>query len=504
MRITFVYPDFVVGRKYPHSKQLRVTPGGWYSEGLASLSAVLKAAGHKVSLIHIRQPAKRESFEQEIKKKNPDIVGFTARTSAFSYIKEYLRWTKEIDPTFRTILGGVHPTIAPEECIKAEGADFICQGEGERPLIDLCQALEKRQDTSRISNLLIKKQGQIIRNPARKTIFPLDSLPLPDFELFDFPNLISSQLKVATVMVSRGCPYSCGYCCNHKLRQVYPDPEHYTRFRSPQNIMLYLKKLLRLYPWIASIRFWDNILGIEKTWLKEFSELYKKEIGLPFSCDHRSNLADYETLKLLKDAGCYQIYFGVETGNEELRKNILCRYITNQQTKESFKNCQKLGMKTLAYNIVGLPFETPPKTLETIKLNAKINPGNMVVNVFTPFPHTKLYDVCLKEKFITDKPIDYRDQVFINQPGFSKKQVLFLTLYFKFFVRLYRYTRNFPAFWELWDKIILCKYLPQKPLIYLMQAWESSKEYLKELLRKKMPFLYIFVRNRIKKIDSHN
>lgn len=492
MHIVFVYPDFVVTGKH-------ITPGGWYSEGLASLSAVLKKEGHKVSLIHLTQPIERKDFKDQLKDKKPDILSFTVRTSAFPYVQEYLKWVKEINPSLITFLGGYHPTIASEECIAAEGADFVCVGEGEGALADLCRALEKKQSFDNISNLLIKKSDRIIRNPPRKLIFPLDSLPLPDFELFDFPNLISSQIKVATVMVSRGCPYNCGYCCNHKMKEVYPDPQHYTRFRSPRNVIFYLKKLLNLYPWVSSIRFLDNIFGIEKEWVERFSKLYKKEINLPFSCDHRSNLATLEILKLLKEAGCFQIYFGLETGDEELRKNVLSRYISDEQITEAFKNCRKVGIKILAYSMVGLPFETPSKVLKTIKLNAQINPEAMVVNIFTPYPYTKLYDICLEQKFIDSPLVDYRDEVFIDQPKFSKKDVLFLSLYFKFFVRLYYYTKKISFLWSAFDKIILWRYLPKSSPIILMKTWEAISNYLKDFLRKKMPSLYMFLRDRIKK-----
>ncbi len=300
MRVVLVYPDFEIIKRRPGSKRVSITQGGWYSEGLASLSTVLKAKGHKVFLIHLIKPVERKDFQEQLKKKNPDILGFTVRTSTFPYVQEYLKWTKEINPSLVTFLGGYHPTIAPEECIHSEGADFVCVGEGEGALIDLCRALERKEDFDNISNLLVKKDNRIIRNSPRELFFPLDKLPLPDFELFDFSKLIASQIKVATVMISRGCPYNCAYCCNHKIKEVYPDPQHYTRFRSPKNVISYLKKLLNLYPWISSIRFLDNIFGIKKEWVEEFSKLYKKEINLPFSCDHRSNLATSEILELLK------------------------------------------------------------------------------------------------------------------------------------------------------------------------------------------------------------
>ena len=418
MKILFIYPDFLATRKGLGSDEFEITKGGWYSEGLASISAVLKKEGHETELLHLTEPAGEEDFKKSVRRSNPDITAFTVRTSALSYVRQYLQWVKALDSKLLTILGGVHATIAPLDCIEEKGADIVCVGEGEGPMVDLCRSLGEDKSFHRVANLIVRQKGRVVANPPRTLISPLDKLPLPDFELFDSDKLIARQTKTAVVIVSRGCPYNCGYCCNHKIRGVYPDPEHYTRFRSPKNVISYLKRIQSLYPWVSYIRFIDNILGIEKRWLKEFARLYKGEVGLPFSCDHRADLADGEVLGMLKSAGCDFIYFGVETGNEKLRREVLSRHMTNEQIKEAFARAHQLDIRTLAFNIVGLPFESPKKALETIKLNAEINPHRMVPNIFTPYPYTKMYDISLQEGFIPGPILDYRDEVFLDQPQF--------------------------------------------------------------------------------------
>lgn len=500
MKVLFVYPDFLATRirqRRTGSDQFEITPGGWYSEGLASISAVLKEAGHKTALMHLTQPASKADFERKLDKEDPDVVAFTLRTSAAPYVQQYLKWIKEIDPTLPTVLGGVHAIIAPQETIELEGADVVCIGEGEGPMVDLCRALEQGESISKIPNLLVKRGSHIVSNPPRKLICPLDELPIPDFGLFDFSRLIASQTKTAVVIISRGCPYSCGYCCNHRIRQVYPDPERYTRFRSPENSTLYLKKLLKLYPWVSYIRFIDNILGIEKGWLEDFCRRYKKEIGLPFACDHRADLATPEVLRLLKDAGCNFIYFGVETGDEDLRRNVLSRPMSNEQIKRTFAECRRLGIRTLAFNIVGLPYETPEKALKTIKLNAEINPDRMIPNIYTPYPYTTTYEMSLKEGFIPGPISDYRDEVFLDQPNFSKREVLFLTTHFRFLVRLYRLAIRWPPLLRVLDGIVLWPQLPRGPLTALMRAWSSLVEGGKSFVRKRLPPVYLFLRDRL-------
>jgi anaerobic magnesium-protoporphyrin IX monomethyl ester cyclase len=497
MKVLFVYPDFLATRKKPESDHFDIESGGWYAEGLASISAVLKEAGHKTALMHLKEPISRSAFRRELEKEDPDILSFTVRTSAVPYVQQYLRWAKKIDPNLPTVLGGVHAIIAPRDTVKLEGADIVCVGEGEGPMVDLCEALEQGKSISKIKNLWVKQGRRVIKNSPRELIHPLDKLPLPDFELFDFSRLIATQTQTAVVIVSRGCPYNCGYCCNHKIRAVYPDPEHYTRFRSPKNAMLYLKKLLKLNPWISYIRFIDNILGIQKEWLEEFCLLYKKEVGLPFACDHRADLATPKILRLLKDAGCNFIYFGVETGDEELRRNVLTRPMSNEQIKRTFAECRRLGIKTLAFNILGLPHENPEKALKTIKLNAEINPDRMIPNIYTPYPYTNTYEISLKEGFIPGPIADYRDDVFLDQPNFSKEEVLFLAMHFRLLVRLYRLAGGRDRLVRLLDRVVLWPWLPRKLLTALMKVWSGFVGVSKSFVREKLPPVYIFLRDRV-------
>ena len=166
--------------------------------------------------------------------------------------------------------------------------------------------------------------------------------------------------------------------------------------------------------------------------MEEFCRLCKEEVGLPFACDHRADLATPGVLHLLRDAGCDFIYFGVETGDEKLRREFLSRHMSDEQIKRAFAECHRLGVRTLAFNIIGLPYETPAKVLKTVKLNAEIRSSRMIANVFTPYPYTELYEVSLREGFISGPVADYRDGVFLDQPEFSKEEVLFLATSFRF------------------------------------------------------------------------
>lgn len=493
MKVLFIYPDFLANADS--------TPRhGFYSEGLASLSAVLKNAGHDVSLYHLANPANEEDFKRKIREEDPGLVGFSVRTTVFPVVKEYIQWTKSVSEAL-TICGGYHPTIAPEETIETEGLDIIAVGEGEGALQELCEKIDKNESYDHVSNLWVKKDDGIIRNPVRPLIEDLDTLPIPDFGLFDYPNLESSVIKTASVMVSRGCPYSCTYCCNHKIRDIYPNPQKYARFRSPDRSIKYLKKILNDYPFIEYISFMDNILPMRRSWFYEFINLYRREIGLPFSCNFRANLVKEDIVKALKEAGCFRIHFGVESGDDFIRNTVLKRKISRQDMTEALLACRKAGISTLSYNMVGLPYEDMPKALETIKLNAEMKIKRVVVSIFYPYPNTEAYDMSVKEGFI-EASFDYREDVALVQKNFKKEAVVFVSTYFETFMKLYRLAERMPEpigrrLEKMLDKIFCSRFLPHSFLVKAAGIRDRYIEKAKTTLKEKSPNFYLFLRDRL-------
>ncbi len=493
MKVLFVYPDFPANADSSPRH-------GFYSEGLASLSAILKDAGHNVSLYHLTNPASEEEFKKKMEEVQPDLTAFSVRTTIFSYVQEYAKWAKEASNTV-TICGGYHPTIAPEESINAEGVDIIAVGEGEGALQDLCQKMEKRESFDKVANLWIKKNGDIIRNPVRPLIEDLDTIPIPDFSLFDYTNLESSVIKTASVMVSRGCPYNCTYCCNHRIRGVYPNPQKYARFRSPDRSIEYLKKILNDYSFIEYISFMDNILPMRRSWFNEFIDLYKREIGLPFSCNFRANLVKEDVVKALKEAGCFRIHFGVESGDDYIRNTVLKRKITRQDMVDAFVACREAGISTLSYNMVGLPHEDMRKALETIKLNAEMKTKRVVVSIFYPYPNTDAYDMSVKEGYI-EPTFDYREDVPLTQKRFKKDAVVFVSTYFETFMKLYRLAERAPKglgkrMERMLDRIFCARFLPYSSLVKAARLRDRYINKAKLTLKEKSPNFYLFLRNRL-------
>lgn len=179
MRITFVYLDLATDNP---------SYSGYFYHGIAYLSAVLKKAGFQTNLIQLTKEISSVEFQERIKTLKPDLIGFSATSHMFPFVQKYAAAAKEITAV-PIICGGVHPTLCPEEVLADKNIDMICRGEGELALLELCQKMEKGEPIENIENIWVKKDGKIYKNKIRPVITDLDSLPFPDREIFDYPNL---------------------------------------------------------------------------------------------------------------------------------------------------------------------------------------------------------------------------------------------------------------------------------------------------------------------------
>lgn len=505
-KVLFIYPDFKINID-PETHSLKsVENGGWYMEGIASISAVLKESGHHPEILHMTVPMEDEGFIKEISARSPDIIGFVTMTREYPQVKRYAEICKNALPDVPVISGSYHPTALPRETINTEGIDIICVGEGEYPMLELANRLAGGNRFDDIKSLWVKDGKEVIMNPVRPLIEDIDTLPLPDFELFDFKNFQASKIKTAIVILSRGCPYSCTYCSNKKFRDVYPNKNRYSRFHSPEYSIEYLKKLRTVYPEVEYLNFRDDILPWKENWLEKFVKMYKKDINLPFMCNYRANYVSDEIIRMLKSAGCYQIFFGVESGNDYIRNEILKRHMKRGEIINAFEACRKEGIRTVAYNMVGIPFEDKKKVLDTIKLNVEIKADISLSPIYYPYPDTKLYEIARDQGFVPEN-YDYREDRYVDQPTLPRDELYFVRHYFKLFVKTYQSIEKLPHRFGkkaeiAIDRLFMSNMMPHRFLVRVAATYENGRDALKRWLSSRFPGLYIRLRDRIRGIKG--
>jgi anaerobic magnesium-protoporphyrin IX monomethyl ester cyclase len=413
MKVLFVYTD------------LNVRGGAQsYHFGIGLLSAMLKRHGHQTRLHYLFGRYDPAALARAIQEWSPEALAFSAVSPQFAYVRRLFRDLQPF-PAF-TILGGPHATLAPACLEETRGLDAICVGEGEYPLLELVQTLERKEAPEKIANLWIKrKDGSIIRNPTRPFHGNLDELPFSDVALFNYQSIIDSDFHTALFMFSRGCPYHCTFCSNHALREKQPGA--YVRFRGVPSCMAEIREVIRRYR-VKALYFNDDCFTARRPFVAEFCEAYQAEFTLPFDINARPETLNDELCRMLKEAGCRRVCIGIENGSEKFRREVLGRSQTNAVIEAGFAACHRAGLKTKSFNIVGFPHETPAIHQETIELNARINPTSVIIGVFEPYPGTQLADVCVKEGFIDVSAAGGefmgRTDTILKMPQFPREEIL--------------------------------------------------------------------------------
>jgi radical SAM superfamily enzyme YgiQ (UPF0313 family) len=349
------------------------------------ISALLKANGHDCSLIIASES---KNYLQDILGYQPDLIAFSTMTGPH-------KWVLETASTIRQhfeqpiVLGGPHPTFFPE-IVYESSVDIICRGEGEYAVLDLANRLDSGEDTSTIKNLWVKNNGRVIKNDLRPLVENLDKLPFPDRSLYDDCEILRS-VPAMKFLTGRGCPYRCTFCFNHKFNQLYRGLGRVVRKRGIGSLVDEIRHTSKTYN-LELIRFPDDTFTSKKDWLVEFLPRYKNKINLPYTGLARANELDAHVVKALKESGCLNIYFGVETGNEDLRNKVLRKGLSNKQLIRAAHLLRKYRVKFGTYNMFGLPKETLQLAFETIELNRKLRPNYTINNIFQPYPRTEISD----------------------------------------------------------------------------------------------------------------
>lgn len=325
--------------------------------------------------------------------------------------------------------GGLHATIEPEQCLKH--ADGVCRGEGEEALLELVQRMDAGHDFYDTQNFWFKKDGEIIKNPVRPLIQNLDALPFLDYDLTgeyfalvekekEFFPLDKSLLlefitpkwprpdmgdkPVYSTMASRGCPRTCAFCFHSVYKSMYPR-QRYIRRRSPANIIKGLSQFINRYDFRGVIWFADDdLLAVSTKEIREFSELYKEEIGLPFSCLSGPTTISEKKMEYLTDAGLQHFTFGIQSGSTKTKK-VYNRLFSSEQIINDSKIINKFKAKTplTFYDfILDNPWETVEDEVETLNLILQLpKPFRLALASFRYFPGSVLYEEAKKQGLIT-------------------------------------------------------------------------------------------------------
>lgn len=401
--------------------------------GLAWIAAVLEQDGHNVSILDAH--AERLGLERIGPLLDSlgdlDIVGITATTALIANALEIARIARIKCPNARVVLGGVHPTVLPEEVLGEPAVDIVVRGEGENTMRDL--SAEKALD--QIDGISYREGHTIRHVPDRPLIKDLDTLPFPAYHQLPMSKYhpaagASKRRPAISMLATRGCPGRCTFC----YRIFGPR----LRVRSGLKVAEEVKYLQENFG-IREICFYDDTFTVAKKQVYAFCQaLEEMKIDLTWVCFSRIDSVDEDMLRCMKQAGCHQILYGVEAASPEILHNIGKR-ANPELAEHKIQLTKKAGIDVRISLMLGNPGETEQTMRETLDYAIRVDPVVAMFNITTPFPGTEMFDWAEKNGYLLTRNWEDYDLAHpvMNLPTVSaeKVQEFYGKAYRKFFLR---------------------------------------------------------------------
>ena len=390
------------------------------SVGPGFLGAVLRRAGHEVALVRAPLDASDDAVVAAVAAQTPGLLGLSLTTRQWLRGRRLVAALRRAPATAAVpiIAGGLHPTFSPEEVLASEGFDWVCLGEGEGAIVDLVTALEAGRPTDGIAN--IWRQGSPARPPTRPPVEPLERLPYLARDLLD------EARGVVHMATQRGCPFPCTYCAARMYNELYEQVGgEYGRRRPVEDVVAELQGL-RAAGKLSYVIFLDDTFTIHHPWVRRFCELYPAQVGAPFSLHARVETVSEPLLHQLRAAGCDQVTYGVESGSERVRREIMKRPVTNQRFRDVFRWTREAGIRLTANFMLGLPGETKAELQQTLQLAEELEVADFGYFVFYPYPGTALFRLCRDRGYLPadylERPANHRASI-LQLPGLSNEDI---------------------------------------------------------------------------------
>lgn len=390
MNKKFVFVNLHIG--YVYAKGI--------NHGLAFLTPIVKKHSYSVSCLNIRNEISEQEFIKKINNLNPSIVGFSCTSQQLKYLVKYSKALKKY-PNLLQIAGGVGPTLEPDCFLFQSAVKGLCIGEGEIPLDNLLDNLKNKKNIFNTEGFYWRINNEIKKNAVPHFIQDLSAINFPDYSIFE-KELITYRRNLL-IMLGRGCPNNCYYCCNKARSNVYPANKGYFRLPSVEYCIRLIETTVAQYPETKSIALEDDNLIGNKIWFENFAREYRKRINIPYISLARIEYITPDIAKMLKESGCMFVMLGLESGNEYLRSKFLNRKHSNRLFIEKCNMIKAAGLEVFTFNIVGLPFEGKKEMKDTLRLNKKISPNYGICTFFYPYKGTELYRICKQENLLKNK-----------------------------------------------------------------------------------------------------
>lgn len=475
MKVVLINPPLyqhTVGRLKPIAENLFFNSSPL---GLGYLGAVLAKEKHDVRIIDAA--AERLTIEKvlaRLKDFLPDAAGITTHTISSLSSYELARQLKERFPDIKIIAGGPHITSNPDDLVNCRQLDFAVLGEGEITFKELLEAMGSGADFAQIKGIAYFKEGRVLITAPREYIIDMDTLPFPARDLLPMdlyrpqPN-DQKRLPKLSMISSRGCPYNCIFCDKNVFKNNY-------RSFSPDYIVKEMRELVKKYK-ARDIAFVDSTFTPNQQRVYGvISGIKKANLDVTWTCSVRADVLDEPLLRSMKEAGCWRVRIGIESGNEDVLKFIK-KGVSKSQVKKVAALAYQLDLQPKGFFMIGHLTDTAASIKETIDFACSLPLKDITVQVNTPLKGTLQHQLARQYGTILTGDLSYYnfwEPVFIPR-GLSKKELQYF--YSRFYLTFYlrpsvwlRHLKNISSFSDFF------KYLRGiKIIIFFLNSWLKEK-----------------------------
>ncbi|MBN1513353.1 MAG: B12-binding domain-containing radical SAM protein [Phycisphaerae bacterium] len=394
--------------------------------GMRYVSAVLKRAGHRVTVLFLNTPpgkpqmelppGLRDDFVDHCRE--ADVIGVSLMTHSFQRSCHLTQIIREAGLRAPVVWGGTHATVAPRE--SAEFADYVCVGEGENPMLAFVDALAAGRDPGGTRGFACIRHGRFVQNPAFPLTSDLDTLPFPDYDMEGHwvvqrgrlmearPELLGGVLQRYRTSSTRGCPYSCSFCNNSTQMRVYRGPGlgKWVRKRSTESVIVELESICARYTQVEAVNLIDDLFLIRsEAEIEEFVEAYRARVNLPIEFDAFPNTITERKIAQLARLPVSLISMGIQSGSPDTLRNLYNRPTHTQTVAKAIDIIARHGLPAEYHYLVANPFESEASRVETLRFAAEHHRGPARIRIFPLqfYPGSVLYDRARTEGVIGER-----------------------------------------------------------------------------------------------------
>jgi anaerobic magnesium-protoporphyrin IX monomethyl ester cyclase len=357
---------------------------------LASLAGAALERGHDATILDLSyRRYDPDLLRQVIRDVRPDVVGITATTPLANQMRDISYLVKDVSPDIITVGGGAHPTALPRETLGQSALDAVAVGEADFLLAELLD----HGHPDRLDGVALRRGDDVIETAPAPLLDDLDALPMPAWEIYPreggarVTRIVARHRPVATVEFSRGCLYRCDFCgSKNTMGMGY-------RKKSPARCAEELVRLAALG--YREVVVNDDIFTSDNEWAAAVcEEIIRRRPGIAWTCNNgiRVDSATDELFTLMQRAGCYRVYFGFESGSDEVIRSFgKGGRATLDRGIEAVDKARRAGLEPNGFFLVGLTADTEETMQQTIDYAKRVRLDTMKCGLCIPFPGTPMF-----------------------------------------------------------------------------------------------------------------